>query len=102
MGRWWKKALDLWRDVANSDPDQDTSRRWAFTYWGLAALMILGAAVLYFAIDAGHHTFAVESWMIGWLAVFWLIQTGDRWNDGAPRIDAETQGTAVAHQAAGV
>ena len=67
------------------------SRWWARFYWGLAAVMVVGAVLIYalakpLSADnlGAHRTFIVEAWLIFWLAVFWLAQTWDRRNDGAP------------------
>ncbi len=72
-------------------------RPWALTYWGLAGLMTVGAAAIYFLGDeisddfAGHRTFWLEAWMISLLAVFWILQTCDRWREGAPRTAGEKE-----------
>lgn len=72
------------------------NRRWAWTYWVLAAVMAAGAAAIWrfgkkvsFQDFAGHQTFWLEAWMIFWLAIFWVLQTWDRWSDGAPPRTAE-------------
>lgn len=71
--------------------DDETSVGWAWAYWGLAIVMSVGAAVLFLLpaeLSANYHshrTFWIEAWMIGWLAVFWALQTWDRRNDGAPK-----------------
>lgn len=64
------------------------------------ALAMLGVSVLLFVPGkAGvgptwfvdHYVFLVEAWMIGNVAVFWAVQTHERWHEGAPpRTDAET------------
>jgi hypothetical protein len=80
----WQK----WAGVA-ADPGE-RSRKWASGYWALATVMVVGAVVIFVAAKhvlgfQGHWVLWLESWMIGWLAVFWLVQTMDRWHDGAPR-----------------
>ncbi|MGZ4451200.1 MAG: hypothetical protein ACXVW4_15510 [Nocardioides sp.] len=67
------------------------SRTWAYLYWGLAAGMTVGAGlVLLLTLVvlpdwwAHHAVFMLEAWMILGLAVFWVAQTVDRWDDGAP------------------
>ena len=83
-----------WRDRSNSrtsDPDRaGHARRWAVTYWALAAVMTLGALAMFLVGGqfgegvAARRTYLVEAWMIFWLAAFWALQTWDRWQDGAP------------------
>lgn len=90
--RFFKKNPD-----PRVNPYDKASKRWAVSYWALATIMVIGAA----AIQLGgkhishdfdqHHTFFVEAWMIGWLAIFWLLQTWDRRNDGAPPATPEEQ-----------
>jgi hypothetical protein len=77
---------------------EDPDRRWAPWYWGIGALMSVGAVGIYFLAKSishdfsAHRTFILEAWMILWLAVFWILQTYDRRNDGAPpRTEAEQQ-----------
>lgn len=71
------------------------SRPWAWTYWAIAALMVVGAAAIYLLAThissdfQAHRTFFVEAWLITWLAIFWLLQTWDRRHEGAPRTQAE-------------
>jgi uncharacterized membrane protein len=82
--------------------DGDTklaSRPWAAFYFVLAALMFVGAVLIYLLVKPisdnpdTHRIFFVEGWLIFWLAVFWLTQTWDRRNDGAPRTNQEQQRT---------
>ena len=54
------------------------------TYWALAGVMVVGSVVLHVSVEHGHRVFWIEAWMIGWLAVFWSVQTWDRWGEGAP------------------
>jgi hypothetical protein len=64
--------------------------RWAFAYWTLAALMLIGAVAIPALAESlgdqfdSHRTFWLEAWEIGLLAVFWGLQTADRWKEGAP------------------
>jgi hypothetical protein len=88
----------FWSRFLEANPDPRASRGWAWTYWALAAVMVIGAAAIQLLagkISHGfgeHRTFFVEAWMIGWLAIFWLLQTWDRRNEGAPpRTKAEVQ-----------
>jgi hypothetical protein len=82
-------------------PDNRPSKRWATFYWLLAALMVLGAAVIYYrayhvSFKLGEHrTWFVESWMIAGLAFFWLAQTVDRLKEGPP---PRTEGEKVSAQ----
>ncbi|MEJ7634112.1 hypothetical protein [Aeromicrobium sp.] len=70
--------------------NEPPSRGWAITYGTLAIVMAGGLAALYFpAKHYGdsfylHRVFWVEAWAIFWLAVFWGLQTFDRWKSGAP------------------
>jgi hypothetical protein len=82
-------GLDKWRGDARVDQEPD--RPWALAYWGLAGVMGVGVAVILalaqwvFTGDfRDHQTFAVEAWMIFWLATFWSLQTWDRRAEGAP------------------
>jgi hypothetical protein len=74
----------------DGDKSKLASRWWARFYWGLAALMSVGAVLLYVLAKplsdnlGTHRTFIIEAWLISWLAVFWLAQTWDRRKDGAP------------------
>jgi ABC-type nickel/cobalt efflux system permease component RcnA len=79
------------------------SRGWAGIYWGLAAVMAVGAALILLLAKpishnlGTHRTFIVEAWLIFWLAVFWLVQTWDRRKEGAPpRTNQERQLTRTA------
>jgi hypothetical protein len=71
--------------------------RWAPWYWGIGALMSIGAVGIYLLAKgishdfSAHRTFILEAWMIFWLAVFWLLQTYDRRQDGAPPRTVEEQ-----------
>lgn len=86
---------------------EDTSGAWAVAYWALAVMMVVGAATIQLLAGristdvAQHRTFLVEAWMIGWLAVFWVLQTWDRRHEGAPATEAEKDRLAQAtmHQA---
>lgn len=77
--------------------DEGPEPAWARIYWTLAAVMSVGAVVIFLGHDrlgidhlADHWVFWLEAWMIGGVLVFWLLQTWDRWHDGAPpRTDAE-------------
>jgi hypothetical protein len=78
-----------WRSEGTPDRAEH-SRRWAVTYWSLAAVMTFGALTAFLIAEhvgeglAARRTYLVEAWMIFWLAAFWALQTWDRWKDGAP------------------
>jgi hypothetical protein len=78
-----------WRSDATLDRASH-ARHWAITYWSLAAVMTVGAVTAFLIAGqvgegfAARRTYLVEAWMIFWLAVFWALQTWDRWRDGAP------------------
>jgi hypothetical protein len=71
-------------------PYNEPKKQWAVGYWILAILMAGGALVIHhwapsWSFRLGQHrTWLIESWMILGLAGFWLAQTFDRRNDGAP------------------
>ncbi len=74
-------AVDKLRGEGGRGGSRD--RRWALAYGTLSVVMALGAVVVRLLADT-HPTFWVEAWMVFWLAVFWVLQTWDRWYDGAP------------------
>jgi hypothetical protein len=96
-----KNGVARYDDIAHETEDERRMRRrWAKAYWALAAVMVLGVPLTALARNAMEHPlFFLEAWMIGWLAVFWLLQTWDRWNDGAPRTPAPTGTTSPADEA---
>jgi hypothetical protein len=76
--------------------DEDQNYWLAAVYALLAVVMGVGAWIIYATADNygqtwfEHRTFSVEAWMIAGVGIFWLLQTVDRWNDGAPpRTNAE-------------
>ena len=85
-----KKPIERYRYL-----HEGPNMRWAWTYWGLAAVMAVGAVAVFIigkqtsGAFHDHRTFWLEAWMIFWLAVFWILQTVDRWTDGAPLTKAE-------------
>ena len=66
--------------------------RWGRLYLALALTMSVGALVVGGGVAAWSRLtergdtwlLAVETWLLLWLAVFWAVQTWDRWKDGAP------------------
>ncbi|WP_162598559.1 hypothetical protein [Nocardioides gilvus] len=72
--------------------DETPDVQWGHVYMGLAVTMSVGAVAVGGSVAAWSHltehgdywVLAVEIWLLFWLAVFWAIQTWDRWNDGAP------------------
>lgn len=86
-----------WRPNTKIEEKSGRFRGWAMTYFALASTMSLGAAAIYWWPHAwgsteffDHLVFWLEAWMILGVAVFWLLQTVDRWDDGAPpRTEAE-------------
>lgn len=84
--------------TGNREKDRMPHKLWAFVYWGLAALMVLGLAIP--SIVDNHEVFWLEAWEIGLLAVFWLLQTGDRLNEGAPPRTHEEEERMAPAQAA--
>lgn len=73
-------------------PADKPGARW---YWSLALLMVSGTfVILVLASWFGgwfddHRIFAIEAWLIGLFAIFWVMQTFDRLREGAPRTEAE-------------
>lgn len=81
-------GIQKWSSKHEGDGRQKKS--WAFTYWALAALMVLGLAIPAIADNIStdlynHRTFWLEAWEILLLAIFWGLQTWDRLKEGAPR-----------------
>jgi hypothetical protein len=80
-------GIQKWRGEHDREGGQ---HNWAFVYWGVAALMVIGGVgIRLFAKDisadfGSHRTFWLEAWEIFLLAIFWILQTRDRWHDGAP------------------
>ena len=91
-------AVGFYKRDGNEELGDPPSRKWAHFYWWLAFGMTVGAgAVLLLTLYVlpawwgNHAVFMLEAWMILGLAVFWVAQTIDRWNDGAPpKTDSET------------
>ena len=70
----------------------------AIAYGAIAAFMVIGFLLFRGLPDAlptkvyEHRTFWLEAWEIVLLAAFWIFQTWDRWNEGAPpRTDDEAE-----------
>jgi Na+-transporting methylmalonyl-CoA/oxaloacetate decarboxylase gamma subunit len=99
--RWWKlwvwliRALKLaWRN-RNPLHWEVWTNRWAWMYTVCAILMAIVAIVLKVGDKFGlfswwpwvdeHATFLVEAILITLIGVFWVIQTFDRRQDGAPQ-----------------
>ncbi|GAA4365444.1 hypothetical protein [Nocardioides caricicola] len=77
-------------------PERDGRR--ARLYVGQAVAMLVVSVVLFVPGKAelgptwfvDHYVFLVEAWMIANVAVFWAVQTKERWHEGAPpRTNAE-------------
>lgn len=85
------------RRRAELEPWDEEKRGLAKTYWTLAAAMALGTLLIQLGADyisddfAQHKTFFIEAWLILLLAAFWMIQTIDRANEGAPHGPGERQ-----------
>lgn len=86
-------GFDKW--FGSSQPGDASSPPWAVTYWLLSGVMAVGAFVLSLGVEHDHRVFWVEAWMIGWLAVFWSLQTWDRWGEGAPPRTKAERGAVV-------
>jgi len=76
--------------------DGKPHKGWARTYWVLALLMLVGGLAIKFIPGSQdfetHRTIWLEAYEILLLAAFWGLQTGDRWNEGAPpRTSTEAQ-----------
>lgn len=87
-------ARQKWRGIPDSA--DAPSLPWARGYLGLAILMSAGAVLIGLLVPhlpkawSDHTVFILEAWMIVLLAVFWALQTWDRWGEGAPPVtDAE-------------
>jgi cytochrome bd-type quinol oxidase subunit 2 len=65
--------------------DADRSAIWCWTYTIVAALMIIGAAVLPTTRIFGDHTvFALEVYEIALFAAYWVAQTVENWHERIP------------------
>jgi hypothetical protein len=79
-------------DKARNDSGPWWTDAWVWLYGALATAMLVAAAVFKLGGDrllsgwyASHRTFLLEAIVIALLAVFWVVQTIDRWDEGAPR-----------------
>jgi hypothetical protein len=88
----WAKRED-WRKAGST---HDATWRWMLQYAGLAVLMVVAAVVIVVAGKIAatgswfgeHWVLVVEATLIGLFAVFWVQQTIDRRDEGAPRHNA--------------
>jgi hypothetical protein len=86
----------------NATRQEAPHKGWAVTYWALAVVMTAGAAAMkyqpeWFPQELGdRQTFWIEAWMIAGLAIFWSLQTWDRWSDRAPPRTKEEVAAAAA------
>jgi hypothetical protein len=56
--------------------------RWWLSYAAVAALMVLGAAVIGLTRVFGDHTvFALEAYEIALFGAYWMIQTAEKWDE---------------------
>ncbi len=87
----WRTALTACLGKKKLSPTK--SAGWALGYMTQAALMLVGSGLMFCLGKRdilSHHVFWVELWMIVNVAVFWALQTKERWRDGAPpRTNAE-------------
>jgi hypothetical protein len=100
-------AVGFYKRDGNEELGDPPSRAWAHFYWWLAFGMTVGAGlVLLLTLVVlpdwwnDHAVFMLEAWMILGLAVFWVAQTVDRWNEGAPPITKSEAATKRAEVAA--
>jgi len=93
----WARAFNACLGEPALSPERDPER--ARIYIGQAMAMLLVSLVLFLLGFAkvgppwfvDHYVFLVEAWMIANVAVFWSLQTKERWDEGAPpRTKAET------------
>ncbi len=88
-------AWDKWDDwKQHGRRGADPSRRWMIQYGLLAGLMIAAAIVIFVAGKAMAHDWfgihwvlVIEATLITLFGVFWVLQTIDRRDEGAPRPD---------------
>lgn len=78
-----------WKPDQKLETNKEPQLVWASTYGLLALTMSIGAALIHWwgwgSVEfEEHRTFWLETWMIAGLLVFWVLQSIDRWNDGAP------------------
>lgn len=66
------KAWEHWKD----------SRKIYLGWYVVVGLaMFAGLAIPVFSLFGEHAVFALEAWEILWFALFWLVQTIERWNE---------------------
>jgi hypothetical protein len=85
----------------------DTRHRrpfWSRWYAGVAALMVVGAAIIGLTgVFGDHTTFALETYEIGLFGVYWSIQTAEKWDeDVEPTTVIATVAPAPASQPSGL
>jgi hypothetical protein len=97
-------VFDIGRQKQRGNPTTGElpDRWWMKVYWGVGTAMSAGAVVIALVASwlpdkvADHKVFILEAWMILMLAIFWGLQTWDRWREGAPRTPSEVQAQAAA------
>ena len=84
-------AWDKREDWQKGGGKPDANRRWMLWYGGIAGLMIVAAIVIPVVGKAAsgwigdHWVLLIEATLIGLFGVFWVLQTIDRRDEGAPR-----------------
>jgi hypothetical protein len=55
---------------------------WSWVYIVVAALMVLGAILIWLTRIFDEHTvFALEAYEIAFFALYWIAQTADNWSE---------------------
>jgi hypothetical protein len=68
--------------VAVALDSRDRGAFWFWTYAAIAAAGVIGALVIVLTRAFGQHTtFALETYEIALFAVYWVVQTVEKWNE---------------------
>jgi len=68
--------------VAVTLDSRDRGAFWFWTYASIAAAMVIGALVIVLTRAFGEHTtFALETYEIALFAVYWVVQTVEKWDE---------------------
>lgn len=61
---------------------EDANRRLFVTYLTIAILMVVGALIIWLTrVFQDHTVFALEAYEITLFAVYWLVQTAEKWDE---------------------
>jgi hypothetical protein len=78
IGAILANVLEHWRE--RSEDRRNTV--WSWVYIVVAALMVLGASLIWLTRIFDEHTvFALEAYEIAFFALYWIAQTADNWSE---------------------